>query len=122
MSRVRISSSAPRFPPHGPFWRSSLRLRAARWVPRPIWECSMKSRLLVLLTVTLAALGSALIALPPAHAEPIPPVDQDWAMCTDAADEYCVYVKRRNGANVNPGDTYQPYVDSIGTGTIRYGV
>lgn len=84
----------------------------------------MRVRLLVLSTLLLAGLGTAIVSVP-AQARPtetIPAPGNYWPMCTDAADEYCVWVKRRNGANVNPGDTYQPYVDTIGSGTIRYGV
>ncbi|MFL6106178.1 MAG: hypothetical protein ACJ72L_04380 [Marmoricola sp.] len=86
----------------------------------------MRTRILALVAVLLACLGATLIGLPaqarPARADTLPAEGNNWPMCSSPSDEYCVVVKRRNGADVNPGDTYQPYVDTIGSGTIRYGV
>jgi hypothetical protein len=83
----------------------------------------MRTRILALVAALAACAGTALVAVPAAQASPRPPINQGWSSCGGSATaNYCVVSESRNGTAVMPGDTYQPYVDLLDSGTVRYGV
>jgi hypothetical protein len=68
----------------------------------------------------------------PAHADPVPGMNQPWPRCgtgTDTDGKYCIVSVTRDGNPVGldpncgvPGDYETPYVDLLDPGTVRYGV
>jgi hypothetical protein len=79
---------------------------------------SVRRVLAVLATVAMCAtLGSLPSA--PVHAADA----EDWPICTTGGQQNCVVSQKLNGVDIDPtGDGYKPYVDLIGSGTVRYGV
>lgn len=85
----------------------------------------MRTRLLVLLTSVGVCVGTALVGVAPAAQADSPPWGYDpWPDCSPSIVRYCVETKQLNGIDVAPGDTFQPYIDTLlpDTGTVRYGV
>jgi hypothetical protein len=70
----------------------------------------MRTRLLVLLACLGACVGTALVALPTAHADSPPPGDTDWSLCSGPSDDYCVWSSQRKTA-VTPYANVVPGVD-----------
>jgi hypothetical protein len=84
----------------------------------------MRSRILVLVAAAAACLGGALVAVPTAHASPLPPIGTEWASCGGSPTaNYCVLNASRNSDPIpSSGERWRPWVDRIGPGDIRYGV
>lgn len=89
----------------------------------------MRTRLLAALAATAALLGTALVALPTAHAAPPPgwPTGfNDWKKCNGSTvTKYCVVSAQRNGVEIPaatyddsapPAGTYKPKVIGFGEG------
>src|SRR5689334_131172 len=128
MSRVRISSSAPISPQNG---RPDLDLigRTRGMCADRLVGVLMRTRLLAALAATAALLGTALVALPTAHAAPPPgwPTGfNDWKKCNGSTvTKYCVVSAQRNGVEIPaatyddsapPAGTYKPKVIGFGEG------
>lgn len=86
----------------------------------------MRIRLIAVLSGLLLAASALPATAAKTAPTPRPGIDEDWPMCGSPSQIYCLTLKKRNGADVpdlpSPGSNYQPYIDFIGKGTIRYGV
>jgi hypothetical protein len=77
----------------------------------------MRRRLLAVLACVAACLGTALVTVPPAHADAPPPADgSDWPMCV-GTQRYCVLSQKVDGVDVTWGaDGLAPYAYTIAGG------
>jgi hypothetical protein len=87
----------------------------------------MRNRLALLACLLVAATLTAVQT--PAHADPTPGIADIWPTCGETPDDdgrYCVISVTRNGVpvtgRVGSAEYEEPYIDLIGTGTVRFGV